>query len=109
AGNEHALAIRSNGTVTGWGNGTGGAIDAPSHVRFNAVAAGWGFSIGLSTNGTLWGWGNPVKHPLATEGWTFATQGWTRYNNSDYFYIPDKRFESIAAAAFHIMAITQGS
>ncbi len=109
AGNAHALAIRANGTVTGWGDGTSGALNAPSHVRFKAVAAGWGFSIGISTDGTLWGWGTPVKHPLATEGWTFATQGWTRYNNTDHFYIPDKRFKTIAAAAFHIMAITQGS
>jgi len=109
AGNIHALAIESDGTVTGWGYESGGALDAPSHVRFKAVAAGWGFSIGLSTDGTLWGWGTPFKSPFAIEGWTFATEGWTRYNNTDYFYIPDVRFKSIAAGAFNIMAITVGS
>jgi hypothetical protein len=109
AGNTHALAILSNGKVTGWGNGTGGALNAPSHVHFKAVSAGWGFSIGLSANGTLWGWGTPFKQPIALEGWTFASEGWTRYNDTEYFYIPDKRFKWIAAAAFHIMAITQGS
>lgn len=107
-GNVHALAIRSNGTVTGWGDGSGGALNAPPHVRFKAVAAGWGFSIGLSTNGTLWGWGTPFKNPFATEEWTFASQGWTRFNNTDFFYVPDIKFESISAAAFHIMAITVG-
>lgn len=109
AGNVHALAIRPNGTVTGWGDGTGGALNAPSNVRFKAIAAGWGFSIGLSTNGTLWGWGTPFKGPFASEGWTFASQGWTRYADTDCYYVPDKKFKSISAAAFHIMAITAGS
>ena len=108
-GNIHALGIRSNGTVTGWGYGRGGALNAPSHVRFKEVAAGWGFSIGLSTDGTLWGWGTPFKNPFATEAWTFASQGWTRYNNTENFYVPDKRFSSISAAAFHISAITKGN
>lgn len=108
AGNVHALAIRPDGTVTGWGNGTGGALQPPTHVRFKAVAAGWGFSIGLSTDGTLWGWGTPVKSPFAAQAWTFASQGWTRYGDSEHYYIPSERFKSIAAAAFHIMAITAG-
>jgi hypothetical protein len=108
AGNVHALAILRNGTVTGWGNGTGGALQPPAHVRFKAVAAGWGFSIGLSTEGTLWGWGTPFKSPFAAQGWTFASQGWTRYGDSEHYYIPDERFKSIAAAAFHVMAITAG-
>ena len=108
AGNRHALASRTDGTVTGWGDGTGGALQPPAHVRFKAVAAGWGFSIGLDTDGTLWGWGTPVKSPFAAQAWTFASQGWTRYGDSEHYYIPGERFKSIAAAAFHIMAITAG-
>lgn len=108
AGNAHALAVRRDGTVTGWGNGTGGALQPPAHVRFNAVAAGSGFSIGLETDGTLWGWGTPAKSPFAAQAWTFASQGWTRYGDSEHYYIPGERFKSIAAAAFHIMAITAG-
>jgi len=108
AGNRHALAIRPNGTVTGWGDGSGGALAPPTHVKFKAVAAGWGFSLGLSTNGTLWGWGTPFKSPFGTEHWTFASEGWTRYGEAGHYYVPDERFESIAAAAFHVMAITAG-
>jgi len=109
AGNLHALAIRSDGRVTGWGDATGGALQPPTHVRFKAVAAGYGFSIGLSTDGTLWGWGTPVKSPFAAEGWTFATQqGWIRYGDTEHYYVPHERFKSIAAAAFHIVAITAG-
>ena len=107
AGNAHALAIRPDGSVTGWGNGTGGALQPPTHVRFKTVAAGWGFSIGLDTDGTLWGWGTPVKSPFAAQAWTFASQGWTRYGDSEHYYIPGERFKSIAAAAFHVMAITK--
>jgi hypothetical protein len=106
AGNAHALAILPDGTVSGWGNDTGGALQPPAHARFKAVAAGSGFSIGLSTDGTLWGWGTPVKSPFAAQAWTFGSQGWTRYGDSEHYYIPDERFRSIGAAAFHIMAIT---
>ncbi len=110
AGNVHALAIRPDGTVTGWGNNAGGALDAPTHVRFKAVACGWGFSLGLSTDGTLWGWGTPhflpPAFPFQTRPWTFASEGWTRYGDTQHYYIPDERFTSINAAAFHAMAIT---
>jgi alpha-tubulin suppressor-like RCC1 family protein len=109
AGNVHALAIRPDGTVTGWGNAIGGALQPPPHLRFKAVATGWGFSIGLSVDGTLWGWGTPVKSPFAVDAWTFASQGWTRYGDTEWYYIPDESFQSIAAAAFHVMAITAGA
>jgi hypothetical protein len=110
AGNTHALAIKADGTVTGWGNGTGGALQPPPGVRFKAVAAGWGFSIGLATDGTLWGWGTPMflTTPFPTDEWTFASQGWTRYGDTDTYFFPGERFQSIGAAAFHVMAITAG-
>jgi alpha-tubulin suppressor-like RCC1 family protein len=115
AGNVHALAIKPDGTVTGWPDGTvtgletQGALEAPAHVRFKAVAAGWGFSIGLQTDGTLWGWGTPVapRFPGA-QAWTFDSQGWTRFGDTGQYYVPGERFKLIAAAAFHIMAVTAG-
>jgi hypothetical protein len=106
AGNTHALAIRTNGTVAGWGSRAGGALQPPAHVRFKTVAAGSGFSIGLDTNGTLWGWGTPAKSPFAAQAWTFASQGWSHYGSSGHYFIAGTRFKSIAAAAFHVMAIT---
>jgi hypothetical protein len=114
AGNVHALAVRPDGTVAGWGNATGGALAPPTHVKFKAVAAGWGFSLGLSTDGILWGWGTPIRlvsppGPFPTQAWTFASEGWTRYGDSQHYYIPNERFQSISAAAFHAMAITADS
>jgi alpha-tubulin suppressor-like RCC1 family protein len=111
-GNIHAIAVRWDGTVTGWGNSlakAGGAIVAPSNVRFEQVAAGWGFSVGLSTDGTLWGWGTPFAHP-ASEAWSFASEGWTRCGAcaEEHYYVSGERFKTVAAGAFHIMAITRG-
>ena len=110
AGNVHALAIRPDGTVTGWGKASDPALQAPEHIRFKAVAAGWGFSIGLQTDGTLWGWGKPVQVPVpgSAQAWTFASVGWTRFADSEQYYVSGERFKSIAAAAFHVMAITAG-
>jgi alpha-tubulin suppressor-like RCC1 family protein len=107
AGNVHALAIRPDGSVTGWGNSAGGALQPPTHVRFKAVAAGWGFSVGLAADGTLWAWGTPFPHPWI-QPWTLASEGWTRYGDTELYYIPDQRFKSIAAGGFNIMAITAG-
>ncbi|CAN5349139.1 hypothetical protein BH23GEM2_BH23GEM2_26020 [soil metagenome] len=93
AGNVHALAIRHDGTVTGWGNNNGGALDAPSHVSFAAVDAGWGYSVGIANDRTLWGWGSPHTFRDAngqnlTQPWTFASQGWAQYGSSQHYYVP---------------------
>ncbi len=108
AGNVHVLAIRKNGTIMGWGNNATGALQAPTHVRFKAIAAGFGFSVGLSTDGTLWGWGTPIWIPNLTSEWTFATQGWMRFGNTEYYYIPNERFKSIAASPFNVLALKAG-
>jgi len=110
AGNTHALAVRTNGAVDGWGVGSGGALDAPAHVRFKAVGAGVGYSVGLATDGMLWGWGapGPTPLPLPPGTWTFESAGWTRYGDSSHYYIPAERFKWVAGGAFHVMAITAG-
>jgi len=109
AGNTHVLAILPNSAVTGWGNDSGGALQAPARVRFRSISAGWGFSVGFAQDGTLWGWGTPVKSPFASQSWTFASLGWRRHGESDHYYVPRLRFRSVAAAAFHIMAIVDDS
>ena len=108
------LAVRPDGTVRGWGNNSGGALDAPPHVRFKAVGAGFGYSVGISCDGILWGWGTPVSSPIPppayrnpppSQSWSFESAGWTRHGDSAYWYIPDERFKSVGASAFHISAI----
>ena len=48
----------------------------------------------------------PPGSPIVVSEWTFASLGWTRHESSEHFYIPGKRFKSIAAGAFNVMAIT---
>ena len=75
AGSTHALAVRADGTVEGWGYdyygqgtgfGTGSGHATNGFVRIGgrvlsnviAVAAGDNFSLALKTDGTVVGWGD---------------------------------------------------
>jgi alpha-tubulin suppressor-like RCC1 family protein len=66
---NHALALRSDGTVWAWGDntygelGTGNTISSYSPVQVPnlggviAISAGTGFSLALKSDGTVWAWG----------------------------------------------------
>ena len=51
---EHALALRSDGTVAGWGSPAYGSWNLPPGVTYTDIAAGRYFSVGLSTDGTIY-------------------------------------------------------
>ena len=71
-GNNFALAVKTDGTLWGWGNGGSGrigdgaapSIDRSSPVQVGAdtdwskVSAGDVHSLAIKTNGTLWSWGD---------------------------------------------------
>lgn len=62
AGAGHALALRANGTVIGWGNRwSGPPVD---FEPFIAISAGSGFSVGLRGDGTVRAWGDNKYHQL---------------------------------------------
>ena len=75
---ESALAIKTNGTLWGWGYngngelGTGDTTNRLSPTQIGsantwiAVAVGSDFSLGLQANGTLWAWGNNSSGQLGT-------------------------------------------
>ena len=67
AGARHTLALRSDGTVVGWGLGTnvccsyyndyGQARPPPGLSNVTAIAAGEFFSVAIKSNGTVVTWG----------------------------------------------------
>ena len=70
-GQNHSMALWSNGTVTAWGNnlfgqtGDGTAdntrpapVQAASLSGVDAIAAGLHHSVALKTDGTVWSWGD---------------------------------------------------
>ncbi len=72
AGTSHALAIRENGSLWGWGanwsgavgDGTTNAVTEPKLIdnggngKWVQVVAGHNISLGIKDNGTVWAWGD---------------------------------------------------
>src|SRR5438445_782989 len=58
AGYRHTLALRTNGTVTNWGDPDGVANWVPTNLTgVKAVAAAWDHNVALLTNGLVTAWG----------------------------------------------------
>lgn len=55
--NDHALAVRSDGTVLAWGPGCAVPQPVPGLTGVSAVAAGEDSSYALKSDGTVWAWG----------------------------------------------------
>jgi alpha-tubulin suppressor-like RCC1 family protein len=57
-GDSHALALKADGRVTGWGTNDAGQLNITNiATNFVAIAAGNGFSLGLRADGRVMGWG----------------------------------------------------
>ncbi len=54
----HSLALRSDGSIVGWGCNVFGQANAPAGYDFKAIAAGGNFSLALKSDGSIVGWGS---------------------------------------------------
>lgn len=85
AGQGHALALRSDGTVWAWGDNFYGALGVPSvdSSRFPlrisqlsnivSIAAGPRYSLAVQSDGKIWAWGANEWGQLGTSNFTWAT------------------------------------
>jgi len=58
-GGSHSLALKSDGTVVGWGDDSSGQASPPAGLTdVIAISAGSVFSLALKSDGTVVGWGD---------------------------------------------------
>jgi alpha-tubulin suppressor-like RCC1 family protein len=81
ANQNHSLALKSDGTVFGWGQNDSGElgdgtaanirttpVQAAGLTSMAVVSTGWYHSIGLKTDGTVWTWGYNGEGELGNGG-----------------------------------------
>ena len=105
AGSLHTMAIKTGGTLWGWGRGGSGALGFGDNELSNyvlpkqtgvdndwaSVSTGWVHTVALKTDGTLWAWGYNENGQLgdgtieqknspvqvgASSDWTLVSAGW---------------------------------
>lgn len=83
AGGDFALALKTDGTVTAWGSGTGStnlpaSLTNPATANVVQIAAGGAFALALKADGSIVAWGtngtyNVVNNaPISSDGNFFA-------------------------------------
>lgn len=121
-GENHACAVRSDGSAQCWGDNDDGQLDLPSGVKFRQIASGWRFSCGTTTKGTLACWGRN-EHQQASPpdgeftevaaGWDHAcaigpggAACWGRQSDGRTSVPPEVDFVAIGAGAEHSCGLT---
>ena len=106
---EHVLAVRTDGTLWGWGAniagqvGDGTTITRSSPVRigtatnWQSVSAGGYFSLALRTDGTLWTWGRNIYGQVG--------DGTTNIHTSPIQVGTVTTWQSISAGDDHSLAV----
>lgn len=111
AGCDHTLAIRSGGSLFGWGGsnvgqsgiGSGSPQSSPTQIgssNWTFISAGAFSSHGILTNNTLWGWGTQVLVSTQSSPTQIGTSSWTIVCST-----LNGRFQSIASGTNYIWGI----
>lgn len=114
----HSLALRSDGTVWSWGEGSFGQLGdndfrlrefpvqvlqdggAGALTGVTAIAAGALHSLALKGDGTLWSWGTGSRGELGTGGFdttSTAVRAWAGLTGAT----------AVVAGAYHSLALTR--
>lgn len=98
AGIHHVLALNpGDDSVSGWGSdGDRECTGAPKGIKFEAIAAGRNFSIGLDGDGKLHHWGNSMQVTTVASG---TPRGGLLKS------VPGGHFSAISAATMHATAL----
>ncbi len=108
AKNHHTLAIKSDGTLWGWGNneygqlGDGSTINKNSPVQIGnenkwiQIATGYNHSYGIKSDGTLWSWGNNYYGQLGDKSYIDKTSPVRVGTDSNWIYISSGWHHGIA-------------
>ncbi|MCX7003285.1 MAG: hypothetical protein NTV22_08440 [bacterium] len=70
---QHAFALRTNGTIVGWGWVTSAISDAPAYSDWVLVKCGNQCTMGLRANGQLLGWGYNSSNQRTPPPGTYKT------------------------------------
>ena len=117
AGNDHTMAIKTNGSLWAWGrtyegqlgdgtSGSGTNKTIPTRIGtdtdWKSVYAGWSNTFAIKTDGTLWAWGRNYFGELG--------DGTTTDRNTPTRIGTDTNWASVSAGSTHTVAIkTDGS
>jgi alpha-tubulin suppressor-like RCC1 family protein len=113
-GGNHTLAIKSDGTLWGWGFNTYGQLgDSTNVTRYSPVqigtASNWArvscgenFTVAIKIDGTIWSWGYNNQCQLGN--------GTTNDKNYPVQIGTDSNWSSVSCGSYHTLAIkTDGS
>lgn len=125
AGGYYSLALKQEGTIAGWGDGSYGKTTPPAGNNYIAVSAGGDHSLAIKQDGTIVGWGynsDGQAAPPAGNNFTAVSAGqyhslalrqdgtivgWGLNNSGQATAPAGNNYIAIAAGGFYSLALRQ--